>query len=266
MPSSRPELGSCLKGRVALVTGASRGIGRAVALKLGLYGAKVVCNYNRSEEEARELVSQLRDFGGEAVAFKADVSVRGEVERMVESAVEVFSRLDILVNNAGIFARGGLLDDVSIFDRLFEVNVKGVIHCTSASLRYMIPQKYGRIVNIASIAAFGTTSRNTTYYAITKGAIITLTKRLAFELGSYGITVNAVAPGFTRTDMTMTRPADELQETIRHLESITALRRIGEPEDIAEVVAFLASDRAGFITGQVIAVDGGRMDFFSRSG
>jgi 3-oxoacyl-[acyl-carrier protein] reductase len=129
----------------------------------------------------------------------------------------------------------------------------------------MIPKKYGRIINIASIAALGTTSRDTTYYAMTKGAIITLTKRLAFELGEYGITVNAVAPGFTGTDMTLSRPREELEKILRHLESITALRRIGTPEDIAEVVAFLASEGAGFITGQVISVDGGRMDFFSRS-
>ena len=254
-----------LKGRVALVTGASRGIGAAIATKLGLRGAKVVCNYSKSEEAASKVVSRIVEWGGEAIAIRADISSKVEVEAMVEKAVEVFGRLDILVNNAGILIRGGVLDDISILDRMFEVNVKGVIYCIAASLKYMIKQRYGRIINIASIAAFGTTSRNTTYYAMTKGAIITLTKRLAFELGEYGITVNAVAPGFTKTDMTMNRPAEELQAAIRQLESITSLRRVGEPEDIAEVVAFLASDRAGFITGQVISVDGGRIDFFSRS-
>lgn len=266
MPSSVIDLGHGLSGRVALVTGASRGIGRAIALKLGHYGAKVVCNYVRSEDGAKSVVSQIKDSGGEAVAVKADVSSKTEVEWMVEEAISRFGRLDILVNNAGIFARGGLMDDIGIFDRLWEVNVKGVIYCTAACLKHMISQRHGRIVNIASIAALGTTSRNTTYYAMTKGAIITLTKRLAFELGEYEITVNAVAPGFTRTDMTWNRPSEELQQTIRHLENITALKRIGEPEDIAEVVAFLASDHAGFITGQVISVDGGRMDFLSRSG
>ncbi|GBC70622.1 3-oxoacyl-[acyl-carrier-protein] reductase [Candidatus Calditenuaceae archaeon HR02] len=254
-----------LKGRVALVTGASRGIGAAIATKLGLSGAKVVCNYSKSEEAASKVVSRIVEWGGEAIAIRADISSKVEVEAMVEKAVKAFGRLDILVNNAGILIRGGVLDDISILDRVFEVNVKGVIYCIAASLKYMIKQRYGRIINIASIAAFGTTSRNTTYYAMTKGAIITLTKRLAFELGEYGITVNAVAPGFTKTDMTMNRPAEELQAAIRQLESITSLRRVGEPEDIAEVVAFLASDRAGFITGQVISVDGGRMDFFSRS-
>ncbi len=250
---------------MALVTGASRGIGAAIATKLGLSGAKVVCNYSRSVEAANRVVSRIVESGGEAIAVKADVSSKEEVEAMVEKTIETFGRLDILVNNAGILIRGGVLDDISILDRMIEVNVKGVIYCIAASLKHMMRQRYGRIINIASISALGTTSRNTTYYAMTKGAIITLTKRLAFELGEYGITVNAVAPGFTKTDMTMNRPAEELQAAIRHLESITSLRRVGEPEDIAEVVAFLASDRAGFITGQVISVDGGRMDFFSRS-
>lgn len=254
-----------LSGRVALVTGASRGIGAAIATKLGLSGAKVVCNYNRSEEAANRVVSRIVEAGGEAIAIRADVSLKAEVEAMVEKTVKTFGRLDILVNNAGILIRGGVLDDISILDRMIEVNVKGVIYCIAAGLKYMMSQRYGRIINIASIAAFGTTSRNTTYYAMTKGAIITLTKRLAFELGEYGITVNAVAPGFTKTDMTMSRPAEELQAAIRQLESITSLRRVGEPADIAEVVAFLASDRARFITGQIISVDGGRMDFFSRS-
>ncbi|MEM0482913.1 MAG: glucose 1-dehydrogenase [Nitrososphaerota archaeon] len=254
-----------LRGRVALVTGASRGIGAAIATKLGLSGAKVVCNYSRSEEAVSKVFSRIVEGGGEAMAIRADVSSKAEVEAMVEKTVETYGRLDILVNNAGILIRGGVLDDISILDRMIEVNVKGVVYCIAASLKHMIRQRYGRIINISSIAALGTTSRNTTYYAMTKGAIITLTKRLAFELGEYGITVNAVAPGFTKTDMTMNRPAEELQATIRHLETITSLRRVGEPEDIAEVVAFLASDRAGFITGQVISVDGGRMDFFSRS-
>lgn len=254
-----------MAGRVALVTGASRGIGAAIAIRLGLYGARVVCNYNRSEEAVRNVVSRIAAGGGEAIALRADVSSREEVEAMVEKAVNTFGRLDILVNNAAILMRGGVMDDVSILDRMMEVNVKGVIYCIAASLKHMMRQRYGRIINIASIAAFGTTSRNTTYYAMTKGAIITLTKRLAFELGEYGITVNAVAPGFTKTDMTMNRPAEELSEVTRRLETITALKRLGEPEDIAEAVAFLASERAGFITGQVISVDGGRMDFFSRS-
>jgi len=260
-----PLGGTGLEGRVAIVTGASRGIGASTAIRLGLYGAKVACNYAKSEDAARRVVSSIRARGGDAIAVRADVSSREEVERMVESVVETYGRLDILVNNAGVLIRGGVLDDLSILDRLIEVNVKGVIHCIAASLRYMMRQRYGRIINISSIAALGTTSRNTTYYAITKGAIITLTKRLAFELGEHGITVNAVAPGFTRTEMTMSRPQDELRETIRQVEAKTALGRIGEPEDIAEVVAFLASDRAGFITGQVISVDGGRTDFFSRS-
>jgi len=251
--------------RVALVTGASRGIGRAIAIKLGSLGHRVVCNYVQNREKAEEVVSIIRSLGGEAMAVKADVSSMKEVEAMVDEAARTFGGVDILVNNAGLLIRGGIMSDPSILDRMIDVNVKGVVYCTSACLRYMIPKKYGRIINIASIAALGTTSRDTTYYAMTKGAIITLTKRLAFELGEYGITVNAVAPGFTGTDMTLSRPREELEKILRHLESITALRRIGTPDDIAEVVAFLASEGAGFITGQVISVDGGRMDFFSRS-
>jgi len=252
-------------GRVVIVTGASRGIGRAITLKLGSLGIRVVCNYVANKEMAEKVISDIREIGGEAIAIRADVSSRQEVEYMVEETVRIFGGVDILVNNAGILIRGGIMSDPTIFDRMVEVNVKGVIHCTSACLRYMIPKKYGRIINIASIAALGTTSRDTTYYAMTKGAIITLTKRLAFELGEYGIAVNAVAPGFTGTDMTLNRPPQELENIIKHLESITALRRIGRPEDIAEVVGFLASEGAGFITGQIISVDGGRTDFFSRS-
>ncbi len=252
-------------GRVAIVTGGSRGIGRAITLKLGSQGYRVVCNYVANKEMAEKAVREVGEMGGEAIAIRADVSSRQQVESMVEETVRVFGGVDVLVNNAGILIRGGITSDPSIFDRMVEVNVKGVIHCIAACLRYMIPKKYGRIINIASIAALGTTSRDTTYYAMTKGAIITLTKRLAFELGEHGITVNAVAPGFTGTDMTLNRQPQELENLIRHLESITALRRIGRPEDIAEVVGFLASEGAGFITGQIISVDGGRTDFFSRS-
>jgi 3-oxoacyl-[acyl-carrier protein] reductase len=161
--------------------------------------------------------------------------------------------------------RGGVLDDISILDKLYAVNVKGVVNCTAAVVPVMMANRYGRIINITSIAGLGTSARNTTYYAMTKAAIVVLTKRLALELGEYGITVNAVAPGVIATEMILGRPAKEAEETIRWAEARTVLRRIGKPEEVASVVAFLASDKASFITGQVITVDGGRIDFLSHS-
>jgi 3-oxoacyl-[acyl-carrier protein] reductase len=161
--------------------------------------------------------------------------------------------------------RGGVLDDIGILDKLYAVNVKGVVNCTAAVVPVMMANRYGRIINITSIAGLGTSSKNMTYYAMTKAAIVVLTKRLALELGEYGITVNAVAPGAIATEMILGRPAKEVEETIRFWEARTILRRIGKPEEVASVVAFLASDKASFITGQVITVDGGRIDFLSHS-
>jgi 3-oxoacyl-[acyl-carrier protein] reductase len=191
--------------------------------------------------------------------------VREDVDRMVSEALDRFGRIDILVNNAGVFMRGGVLDDIGILDKLYAVNVKGVVNCTAAVGPVMMANRYGRIINITSIAGLGTSARNTTYYAMTKAAIVVLTKRLALELGEYGITVNAVAPGVIATEMILGRPAKEAEETIRWAEARTVLRRIGKPEEVASVVAFLASDKASFITGQVITVDGGRIDFLSHS-
>lgn len=210
-------------------------------------------------------MSQIKSIGSEAIAIKADVSSKEDAKLLIETAINNFGRLDILVNNAGILLKGGIFDDTAILDRLIDVNVKGVINCTSIAAKIMMNQRYGRIINISSIAGIGTSARNTTYYAISKAAIIILTKRLALELGEYGITVNAVAPGLIITDMFERQSREERENMMRLALEKSVLRKTGSPDDVASLVAYLASDEAGFITGQIITVDGGRIDYLSRS-
>jgi len=254
-----------LDGKVAIVTGSSRGIGRATALRFAKEGAKVVCNYVTHGDKAEEAVKQILSFGGEAVAIKADVSSREDARRLVESTVDNFGRLDVLVNNAGILLHGGIFDDVSILDRLMDVNVKGIINCSSIAARVMMKQRSGRIINVSSIAGLGTSARNTTYYAISKAAVIILTKRMALDLGEYGITVNAVAPGLIVTDMFEKQSKEERESMLKLALEKSMLRKVGRPEDVASLITYLASDEAGFITGQIITIDGGRIDFLTRS-
>lgn len=258
-----------LQGRVAIVTGASRGIGRATALALARQGAKIVVNYRSDEARAKQLVEEIRGISGFAVGCQADVSDRIAVERMVSRSIDEFGHVDILVNNAGILeGEGSLLKfDEQALDQMIGVNVKGILHCTRTLAPHMMERRYGKIVNIASVAGLGTSILpGNLLYASTKAAVVVLTKRLALELGKHGINVNAVAPGFIRTDMTMGRGSEtEERERIRYYEERSMLGRIGEPEDIADTVLFLASDESRFITGQVITVDGGRTDFLSHS-
>ena len=257
-----------VEGLSAIVTGGSRGIGRASALALAREGGKVVVNYREHAKDAEEVVSIIEKAGGEAFPFQADVGVRGAVNKMVAEAMRRFGGVDILVNNAGI-GRGGrpLLElKEEDLDAMVETHVKGTLFCVQAVAPHMMKKRKGKIVNISSVAGIGTALAQTTLYAVTKGAMITLTKRLALELGPYNINVNSIAPGYILTDMTiMGRSSKEVKERSRYFEEHTMLHREGVPEDIAKVVLFFASDDANFVTGQVLSVDGGRTDFLSHS-
>ncbi|OXB94477.1 3-oxoacyl-[acyl-carrier-protein] reductase [Parageobacillus galactosidasius] len=242
-----------LQGKVALVTGASRGIGRAIALELARQGAKVAVNYAGNEAKANEVVEEIKNMGGEAFAIQADVSNAKAVDQMVKAVLERFERIDILVNNAGI-TRDNLLMRMKEeeWDDVMNINLKGVFNCTKAVTRPMMKQRYGRIVNIASIVGVSGNPGQANYVAA-KAGVIGLTKTAARELASRNITVNAVAPGFITTDMT-DRLSEELKaEMLKQI----PLARFGEPEDVAKVVSFLVSDAASYMTGQTLHVDGG---------
>ena len=240
-------------GKTAVVTGGSRGLGRAVCLELAAGGANVVLCYAGNEAAANETVAACEALGARAVAVRCDVADSAQVKTLMDTALQTFGRIDILVNNAGI-TRDGLLmmmkeDD---FDAVIDTNLKGAFLCMKAVARQMMKQRYGRIVNLSSVVGLRGNAGQVNY-AASKAGIIGMTKSLAKELASRGVTVNAVAPGFMETDMTAAMPEAAKTATLAAI----PMGRMGAAEDVAKTVAFLASEEAGYITGQVIAVDGG---------
>ena len=242
-----------LTGKVALVTGASRGIGRRIAVTLAGYGATVIVNYNGSQAKAEAVVKEIEGIGGHAEAIQCNVAEFDEAKELIDKVVKSYGRLDILVNNAGI-TKDNLILKMSEedFDAVLSTNLKGAFNCVKHVARQMLKQKSGRIINISSVSGVMGNAGQANYCA-SKAGVIGLTKSVARELGSRGITSNAVAPGFIETEMTAVL-SDDVKKSMG--EQIP-LKRFGQTKDIAETVAFLASDLAGYITGQVIQVDGG---------
>src|SRR6516165_7179151 len=254
------------RDQVALVTGGARGIGRATARLLAQRGAAVCVNYAQKADAAEGLVDEIITAGGRAIAVPADVAEAAAVETMVARTDKELGPVTILVNNAGVSWRGTLdTYDREQVARMRRVNLEGVIHATRAVMKNMRERRYGRIVNVSSIAAIGTALPGNAFYAATKAEVAILTKRFAMELGPHNITVNAVAPGFVRTDLTRDgRGAGDWQATEECFAAKAMMGRIGEPEDIANAIAFLASPESGGITAQMLTVDGGRMDYIGH--
>ena len=242
-----------LENRVALVTGGSRGIGRAIALELARRGAAVVVNYNKSPEAAEKVVAEITAWGGKAAAFQADVSNFAAAQALVKFTIDTFGDLHILVNNAGITKDTLIMmmseDD---WDAVLDTNLKSTFNCSKAAVKHMMRKRYGRIINIASVAGQMGNPRQTNYSA-SKAGQIGFTKALAREIAARNVTVNAIAPGFVDTEILEAMPPETLEAALK----LVPLARKGKPEEIAYAVCFLASDQAAYITGQALGVDGG---------
>lgn len=239
--------------KVAIVTGASRGIGRACALRLAKDGIDVVVNYNSNEEEAMKVVNAIKDMGCDAIAVKANVANQKDVAAMFREAYKHFGHIDILVNNAGVVDDAYLLMlNNDSLDRNLDINIKGYFYCSQQAALKMFKQKSGRIVNVSSVSSKLALAGQSVYGA-TKGAVNSMTATLAKELAPYGIQVNAVAPGFITTEMIEAIPEEKKEEYLKNI----PMGRLGKVEEVAEVVNMLCSDAASYITGQVIVIDGG---------
>jgi len=245
----------------ALVTGGTRGIGRAITEALMKEGYKVIVLYHGSEDKAKE----LREKG--VITIKCDVGDRNQVRKASEEVEKITPQIDVLVNNAGLWYLMPFENfDEEKYETMLRVNLNGVIYVTYEFLPLLKRSISPSIINIASNAGIGTAAEGTTFYAITKAGVIMLTKRLAFELGKYGIRVNAIAPGWIETDMTLGGKSEEEKEKLReNFRNKTMLHTTGKPEDVANIVVFLASDKSRYITGQVIVADGGRTDNLTHS-
>ncbi|MFC2034538.1 3-oxoacyl-[acyl-carrier-protein] reductase [Chloroflexota bacterium] len=246
-------MGGQFEGKVSVVTGASRGLGRAIAVKLATLGSKVVVNYLANDEQASNVAREIESSGSEAVLIKTDVANATAVRTMLRETVERWGKIDILVNNAGI-VKDNLLPRMSdeAWDDVINTNLRGAYLCTKFALRSMMDQFWGRIINISSLAGL-VGNLGQANYSAAKGGLIAFTKSTAREVGSRNITVNAIAPGFITTEMTEKLP----QETKDAILSRIPLKRFGTPDNVAELVVFLASEQANYITAQVICIDGG---------
>ena len=239
--------------KVALVTGSSRGIGRAIAIELAKGGISVVINNDKDSQEGLEVMNEIKKMGQHAMYIQADVSDLNQVEKMVEKVINEFGRVDILINNAGI-TRDKMLEnmDIDYWNRVISVNLTGAFNCTKSVIKYMKKQGSSKIINISSISAeIGNIGQSN--YSAAKGGIISFTKTVAKEYAKYGITVNAVAPGFIKTKMLETIPENVMQKILNQI----PLGRLGEPEEVAKLICFLVSDDANYITGQIININGG---------
>lgn len=244
-----------LKEKNALVTGGSRGIGRATAIELSKEGANVIITYNSNEEKAKEVIKEVEKNGVKGLAIKADVSSEEDVKIMMKTIKSQFDSIDVLVNNAGVTKDNLLIRMKSEdWDKVINTNLKGVYLCTKAVVRGMMKKRYGKIVNIASVVGISGNAGQGNYSA-SKAGVIGFTKSIAKELGSRGINVNGVAPGFVETDMTEVLSEDIKEQSLK----LIPLNRFAKPEDIANVVVFLCSEKANYITGQIINVDGGML-------
>lgn len=242
-----------LQGKVCFVTGGTRGIGRAIVVALAREGADVLFSYQHSKEQAEEVCAQVREYGVRSRAYQANAANSDEVQSMVKAALTEFGPISILVNNAGINRDKSFIKMTkAMWDEVLGVNLDGLFNTTQSVLPAMIEQGWGRVINVASIIG-QTGNFGQANYAVTKGGAIAFTKTLAREFARRGITVNAVAPGFIQTDMLKDMPNPALEQ----VKAMTPLGRLGQPEEVADAVAFLASPRAGYITGQVLAVNGG---------